>query len=182
MGLLWNAADLLSKMQLQSEAASGGSEAPVLSSTDSEELLRLLLGALQVPSCALYHNCPLPRETLLGYLQMLVCHACAELLWTPCCCVGLFVGAVRPVCCKICARRCGLGTGVEHRHEAGGAQQRGEDAVCCGGQPGHAAEPQRLGGVPLADAVPSAALRAPHRRHFLPRRGAALPLSPTRRQ
>ncbi|EIE25629.1 hypothetical protein COCSUDRAFT_83636 [Coccomyxa subellipsoidea C-169] len=47
MGLLWNAADLLSKMQLQSEAASGGSEAPVLSSADFEELLRLLLGALQ---------------------------------------------------------------------------------------------------------------------------------------
>lgn len=51
MGLLWNAADLLSKMQLQSEAASGGSEAPVLSSADFEELLRLLLGALQVLSC-----------------------------------------------------------------------------------------------------------------------------------
>jgi hypothetical protein len=62
MGLLWNAADLLSKMQLQSEAASGGSEAPVLSSTDFEELLRLLLGALQVPSCALYHTCSPYRE------------------------------------------------------------------------------------------------------------------------
>ncbi len=48
MGLLWNAADLLSKMQLRSEAASGQSDAPVLSSDDFEELLRLLLGALQV--------------------------------------------------------------------------------------------------------------------------------------
>lgn len=48
MGLLWNAADLLSKMQLRSEAASGQSDAPILSSDDFEELLRLLLGALQV--------------------------------------------------------------------------------------------------------------------------------------
>ncbi|BDA41918.1 Protein MON2 homolog [Coccomyxa sp. Obi] len=47
MGLLWNAADLLSKMQLRSEAASGQSDAPVLSSDNFEELLRLLLGALQ---------------------------------------------------------------------------------------------------------------------------------------
>ncbi len=67
--------------------------------------------------------------------------------------------------------------GAEHGHEAGGAQQRSEDAVCRGGQPGHAAEPQRLGGVPLADAVPSAALRAPHRRHIIPGRGV-LPLLP----
>ena len=56
MGLLWNAADLLSKMQLQSEAASGGSEAPTLSSADFEELLRLLLGALQVLACVFSYS------------------------------------------------------------------------------------------------------------------------------
>lgn len=52
MGLLWNAADLLSKLQLQRQSASGGSEAPVLPSADFEELLRLLLGALQVSTPA----------------------------------------------------------------------------------------------------------------------------------
>ena len=66
MGLLWNAADLLSKMQLRSEAASSQSDAPVLSSDDFEELLRLLLGALQVrtplviqPLCILHCLCTL---------------------------------------------------------------------------------------------------------------------------
>lgn len=66
MGLLWNAADLLSKMQLRSEAASGQSDAAVLSSDDFEELLRLLLGALQVRT-------PLTVPPSLCTMESIVC-------------------------------------------------------------------------------------------------------------
>ena len=44
--LLWNAADLLSKMHLQ--AGDAGLSAQDIKPKDFEELLRLLLGALQV--------------------------------------------------------------------------------------------------------------------------------------
>ena len=46
MSLLWNAADLLSKMHLQ--AGDAGTSAQEIKPKDFEELLRLLLGALQV--------------------------------------------------------------------------------------------------------------------------------------
>lgn len=50
MGLLWNAADLLSKMQLRRDKDSSGPETQALTNAEVEELLRLLLGALQVRS------------------------------------------------------------------------------------------------------------------------------------
>lgn len=46
MSLLWNAADLLSKMHMQAEDR--GNSTQVLSPEDFEDLLRLLMGALQV--------------------------------------------------------------------------------------------------------------------------------------
>jgi len=46
MSLLWNAADLLSKMHQQAEDR--GNSTQVLSPEDFEGLLRLLLGSLQV--------------------------------------------------------------------------------------------------------------------------------------
>lgn len=48
MSMLWNAADLLSKMHQQAEDR--GSSTQVLSPEDFDDLLRLLLGALQVHS------------------------------------------------------------------------------------------------------------------------------------
>ena len=46
MSMLWNAADLLSKMHQQAEDR--GNSTQVLSPEDFDDLLRLLLGALQV--------------------------------------------------------------------------------------------------------------------------------------
>ena len=46
MSLLWNAADLLSRMHQQAEER--GNSTQVLSPDDFEDLLRLLLGSLQV--------------------------------------------------------------------------------------------------------------------------------------
>ncbi len=48
MSMLWNAADLLSKMHQQ--AVDRGNSTQVLSPEDFDDLLRLLLGALQVQS------------------------------------------------------------------------------------------------------------------------------------
>jgi hypothetical protein len=48
MGLLWNAADLLSKMQLKRDTDRPSSDTHALTNAEVEELLRLLLGALQV--------------------------------------------------------------------------------------------------------------------------------------
>ena len=51
MSLLWNAADLLSRMHQQAEER--GNSTQVLSPEDFEDLLRLLLGSLQVLLCSI---------------------------------------------------------------------------------------------------------------------------------